>query len=173
LATGEGVKMKNKVEPTKGRLAMSMNQKCAWIQLIIFSLVLISWMAIFIANGTIFYWQNDTMKMIFYIVSAIGFAGLVIMNLIVAIFGGRGKLLSDERDKSIWRRASLWATGVSYTVVGILLLVVAITYMSQGSEVISVYFPLFFVLIGGVVLLLTQAITALILYNRKVSYGES
>ena len=165
--------MKNKEGAIKGRLAMSMNQKCAWVQLMIFASVIISWVVIFIVNGTIFYWQDDAMKMIFYIVSAIGFAGLVIMNLIVSIFGGRKKLLSDERDKSIWRRASLWATGVSYTVVGILLLIVAITYMNQGSEVISVYFPLFIVLIGGVVLLLTQAITALILYNRKVSYGES
>jgi len=109
----------------------------------------------------------------FYIISAIVFGGLVIMNLIVSIFGGRGKLLSDERDKSIWRRASLWATGVSYTIVGILLLVVSITYMNQDSEVISVYFPLFIVLIGGVVLLLTQAITALVLYNRTISYVES
>ena len=165
--------MKNKAGTTKGRLAMSMNQKCAWVQLMIFSSVIISWVVIFIVNGTIFYWQDDAMKMIFYIISAIGFVGLVIMNLIVSIFGGRGKLLSDERDKSIWRRASLWATGVSYTVVGTLLLVVAITYMNQGSEVVSVYFPLFIVLIGGVVLLLTQAITALILYNRKVRYGES
>jgi len=165
--------MENKVGKTKERLVMSMNQKCAWIQLIIFASVFISWIVIFIVNGTIFYWQDNSMMMMFYIISAIGFGGLVIMNLIVSIFGGRGKLLSDERDKSIWRRASLWATGVSYTIVGILLLAVAITYMNQDSEVISVYFPLFIVLIGGVVLLLTQAITALILYNRTISYVES
>jgi hypothetical protein len=34
-----------------------------------------------------------------------------------------------------------------------------------------VYFPLFFVLIGGVTLLLTQAITALVMYGRKVNHG--
>jgi hypothetical protein len=165
--------MKNKENTIKGKLAMSMNQKCAWFQLLIFATVIISWVVIFIVNRTIFYWQDDAMMMTFYIVSAIGFGLLVLMNLTVSIFGAHGKLLSDERDKSIWRRASLWATGVSYSVVGILLLIVAITYMNQGSEVISVYFPLFIVLIGGVVLLLTQAVTALILYNRKVSYGES
>jgi len=152
---------------------MSMNQRCARVQLLIFAAVIVGWSVLFISNGTIFYWQDDSMMMTFYIISAIGFALLVLMNLTVSIFGGRGKLLSDERDKSIWRRASLWATGVSYTVVGTLLLVVAITYMNQGSNVISVYFPLFIVLIGGVVLLLTQSITALVLYNRKVSYGES
>ena len=152
---------------------MSMNQKYAWIQLLIFAVVAISWLILFILNGTIFYWQDDSMKMTFYILSAIGFASLVLMNLIVSVLGGRGKLLSDERDKSIWRRASLWATGVSYTVVVTLLLVLAIIYMNQSVEAISVYFPLFIVIVGGVVLLLTQAITAIILYNRKVSHGES
>ena len=152
---------------------MSMNQKCAWAQLIIFASVLVGWSVVFISNGTIFYWQDDSMMMTFYIISAVGFGLLVLMNLIVGIFGGRGKLMSDERDKSIWCRASLWATGVSYTVVGVLLLVVSITYMNQGSNLISVYFPLFIVLIGGVTLILTQAITALILYNRKVSYGSN
>ena len=95
---------------------MSTNQKCAWIQLLIFTAVLVSWLILFILNGTIFYWQNDSMMMIFYIISAIGFVALVLMNLIVSLLGGRRKLLSDERDKSIWRRASLWATGASYTV---------------------------------------------------------
>ena len=150
-----------------------MNQKCAWIQLLIFAVLAISWLILFILNGTIFYWQDDSMKMTFYILSAIGFASLVLMNLIVSVLGGRGKLLSDERDKSIWRRASLWATGTSYTIVVTLLLVLAIVYMNQSVEAISVYFPLFIVIVGGVVLLLTQAITAIILYNRKVHYGES
>ncbi|MFC2026779.1 hypothetical protein ACFLUX_02260, partial [Chloroflexota bacterium] len=129
-----------------------MNQKCAWVQLIIFAAVIISWLVIFISNGTIFYWQDDSVKMTFYILSAIGFAALVLMNLAVGILGGRGKLLSDERDKSIWRRASLWATGISYTVVVTLLLVLAIIYMNQSVEAISVYFPLFIVIVGGVVL---------------------
>jgi len=132
----------------------------------------IGWSVVFISNGTIFYWQNDTIMMTFYIISALGFGLLVLMNIVVGILGGRGRSMSDERDKSIWPRASLWATGVSYTVVGILLLLVSITYMNQGSNVISVYFPLFIVIIGGVTLLLAQAITALVIYNRKVSYGS-
>ncbi|UCE98014.1 MAG: hypothetical protein JSV74_01415 [Dehalococcoidia bacterium] len=152
---------------------MSMSQKFAWIQLLIFTAVIIGWSVIFISNGTIFYWQNDSMMITFYIISAIGFGLLVLMNLVASIRGSRGAMRSDERDKSIWRRASLWATGVSYTIVGTLLLVVAIIYMNQGSDVIPVYFPLFIVLIGGVALLLTQAITALILYGRKVNYGEN
>ena len=71
-------------------------------------------------------------------------------------------------DRAIFRRASLWATGMSYTTVVALLLAVSITYMNQGSDAVSVYFPLFIVLAGGVTLLLTQSITALFLYSRKV-----
>jgi hypothetical protein len=152
---------------------MSMSQKFAWIQLLIFATVMIVWFVLFISRGTIFYWQDDSMMITFYILSGAGFASLVLMNLVASIKGSRGVVRSDERDKSVWRKASLWAVGVSYTVVGVLLLVVAITYMNQGSDVISVYFPLFIVVIGGVVLLLTQALTALILYNRKVSYAEN
>jgi len=45
--------------------------------------------------------------------------------------------------------------------------------MEKGSESIPVYFPLFIVIVGGVTLLLTQAITALLLYGRKVNHAES
>ena len=152
---------------------MSMNQRCAWIQLLIFAMVLVGWIILFVINGTIFYWQDESMMMTFYILSALGFASLVLLNLTVSLLGRRGKIISDERDKSIWRKASLWATGTSYTVVVTLLLLLSIIYMNQGSESISVYFPLLIVIIGGVALLLTQAITAILLYNRKVNYSES
>ena len=152
---------------------MSISQKCAWGQFAIFRGLLIGWLVLFISRGTIFYWQDDSMMITFYILSATAFALLVIMNLWASIRRSRTEIASDERDKSIFRKASLWATGVSYTVVAALLLAVAIIYMNQGRDAIPVYFPLFIVLIGGVTLLLTQAITALLLYRRKVSHGES
>jgi hypothetical protein len=155
---------------------MSLSQKLAWGQLSIFAAIIIGWLTLFIYRGTIFYWHDDSTMMIFYILAGIGFALLVLMNVTVGIIGikrGRKAIISDERDKSIFRKASLWATGLSYTVVVALLLVLAITYMNQGSEAIPVYFPLFIVLVGGVTLVLTQAIVALVLYSRKVSYGES
>ena len=111
--------------------------------------------------------------MIFYIISGSAFILLILMNLWATFGHNRKKVTSDERDKSIFRKASLWATGVSYTVIASLLLTVAITYMNLGKESIPVYFPLFIVLIGGVTLLLTQAIVALILYSQKVRHGES
>jgi len=152
---------------------MTISQKCAWAQLWIFGALVIAWLMLFIYNGTIFYWQDNTFKMTFYWLCAAAFAALVIMNVSAGILKSHRKEVTDERDRAIFRKASLWATGVSYTVVAALLLALAITYMNGNSETIPVYFPLFIVIIGGVTLLLTQAITALLLYGRKVNYGES
>ena len=149
---------------------MSISQKTAWIQMAIFGALFIGWVALFAVNGTIFYWQNNTMKMTFYWLTAAAFAGLVIMNIVMSVIQKTQKEITDERDRSIFRRASLWATGTSYTVVVILLLVLSITYMNRGSNTLPVNFPLFIVIIGGAMLVLTQAITALILYNRKFKH---
>lgn len=152
---------------------MSTSQKGAVAQLLIFSGVIAGWLVLFITNGTVFFWLDDSMQMAFYLVAAAGFAVLVLMNVVIAFFTRGKQSFLDERDKTIWRKASLWATGASYTIVVALLLALSITYMEQGSATVSVYFPLFIVLIGGVSLLLVQAIAALIYYNRMVSYGES
>jgi hypothetical protein len=152
---------------------MSLGQKCVWGQLVIFGGLVIGWLVLFISRGTVFYWQNESMMMIFYVLSGSAFVLLVMMNLWASFGRNRKQITSDERDKSIFRKASLWATGISYTVVALLLLAVAITYMNLEKETISVYFPLFIVLIGGVTLLLTQAVAALILYNKKVRHDES
>ena len=149
---------------------MTMSQKTAWAQLAIFGALVISWVVLFSIRGTIFYWQDNTMKMTFYWLCAAAFAALVIMNVVAGILKSRLKAVTDERDRSIFRKASLWATGVSYSVVAALLLALAITYMEKNGETIPVYFPLFIVIIGGVTLTLTQAITALLLYERKVSH---
>ncbi|HUT67741.1 MAG TPA: hypothetical protein VMW86_04235 [Dehalococcoidales bacterium] len=149
---------------------MTISQKTAWAQLGIFGALVISWVVLFSIKGTVFYWQDDAMKMTFYWFCAAAFAALVVMNVVATILKSRLKAVTDERDSSIFRKASLWATGTSYTVVVALLLVLAITYMDSGSETIPVYFPLFIVIVGGVTLTLTQAITALLLYGRKVNH---
>jgi hypothetical protein len=152
---------------------MTISQKTAWAQLGIFGALVIALIVLFSMNGTIFYWQDETMKMTFYWLCAAAFIALVLMNIIAGILKSRLKAVTDERDKSIFRKASLWATGVSYSVVAALLLALAITYMDNSSETIPVYFPLFIVIVGGVTLLLTQAITALLLYGRKVNHADS
>jgi anti-sigma-K factor RskA len=150
---------------------MTISQKTIWVQLGIFAALIIGWAALFIVNGTIYYWQDGSMKMTFYWLCAAAFVALVIMNITASIVKNRSKAITDERDKAIFRRASLWATGTSYTVVVALLLALAITYMNNRQETVPVYFPLFIVLTGGVTLLLTQAIAALVMYGRKVNHG--
>jgi hypothetical protein len=150
---------------------MSMGQKRFLAQLGIFGALVIGWVVLFIAKGTIFYWQDNIMKMTFYWFCAAAFVALVIMNIVISILQKRQKEITDERDRAISRRASLWATGTSYTVVVALLLAVSIFNLNKGETTISVNFPLFIVLIGGVALLLTQAIAALIMYREKVNYA--
>ena len=117
---------------------MSQSQKCAWGQLAIFGGLLIGWLVLFIANGTIFYWQNNSMMMTFYAISGAAFVLLVLMNTWATLRRNRTEVATDERDRAVFRRASLWATGISYTTVGALLLVVAITYMNRGSDPLPV-----------------------------------
>jgi len=44
---------------------MSISQKSAWIQFLIFASVVAGWAVLFAFNGTVFYWLDETMKMIF------------------------------------------------------------------------------------------------------------
>ncbi len=151
---------------------MSISQKTAWIQLGLFGALVIGWVVLFAVEGTIFYWRDEAMKMTFYWLCAAAFAGLVVTNVIAVFIKSATGAVTDERDRAIFRRASLWATGTSYTVVAALLLALAIYYMNGGREVIPVYFPLFIVIVGGVTLLITQAAVALLLYGRKVNHAE-
>ena len=150
---------------------MSINQKTAWIQLTIFGALLIAWAVLFAFNGTIYYWEDEGMKNTFYYLSAGAFAVLVGMNTTVTLATRRRPNASDERDRAIIRRASLWAASVSYTIVAGLLLALSISFMNRGLDNIPVYFPLFIVLCGGALLLLVQALVAVILYGRKVNHA--
>lgn len=152
---------------------MTISQKTAWAQLAIFGALVIGCLVLFLVNGTFFYWQDEGMKMTFYWLCVAAFSALVVMNIFATIIKSRSGAVTDERDRAIFRKASLWATGVSYSIVALLLLILAIIYMNGGREAVPVYFPLFIVIIGGVVLLLTQAIAALLLYGRKVGHVDS
>ena len=77
---------------------MSLNQKCAWGQLMIFGALVVGWLVLFLAKGTIFYWQDDSMKTTFYILSGAAFVLLVLMNTWATLRGRRaevGRLLLD------------------------------------------------------------------------------
>ena len=149
---------------------MSISHKTAWIQLIIFSLLFIAWGILFAVNGTIFFWQNDPVKDIFYYSCAGAFAILFGLTLTVSIATHGRNALNDERDRLIFRTASFWATSISLVIVMIMLLSVSITYMNRDSAAVPVYFPLFIVLVGAALLMLTQAIASVIMYGRMLRH---
>jgi hypothetical protein len=150
---------------------MTISQKTAWVQSIIFAALIIGWGVLFLRNGTIFYWQDEAMKMTFLWMNAAALAIFVIMQVFTAISKGRAKAAVDERDRAVFRRATLWAVGISYSVVIALLVIVAAVYMEKGNTDISVYLPLFIVFTGWLALSLAQPIAALIMYGRKVNHG--
>ena len=55
------------------------------------------------------------------------------MNTWASIRRSRTEVAVDEWDRAIFRKASLWATGVSYTAVAALLLAVAISLYESGE----------------------------------------
>ena len=100
--------------------------------------------------------------MTFYSLDAAGFGAFVGMQVSSGIYKSYSKTATDERDAVVSRKSWLWAAGTSFSVVIALLVVLTATYMKDGSETISVYFPQFVILTGGVILVLTQAIAAVV-----------
>lgn len=150
---------------------MSISQKTAWIQLVIFGLMFLGWIILFAVNGTIFFWEDAGMKDIFYYTCAGAFAILFGLNLTVSLATRGRTALNDERDKTIFRMASIWAAGLTLTLILVALLVLSIVYMDLDSPTIPVYFPLFIVLAGGAFLMFSQAVASVICYGRTVRHG--
>ena len=149
---------------------MSISHKTAWIQLIIFGLLFISWGILFAVNGTIFFWKEDSAKDIVYYSCAGAFAVLFGLNLTVSLATAGRNALNDERDRLIFRTASFWAASLSLIAVMAALLAISIIYMNHNDTTISVYFPLFIVLAGASFLMFTQAVASVILYGRQLHH---
>ena len=150
---------------------MSISQKTAWIQLSIFSLLIITWAVLFGINGTVFFWQDETVKDVFYYTCAGAFAVVFGLNLTVGIATRGRSVLNDERDRAVFRSASYWAAGTTLMLVLAALVALTIVYMNRDSATVSVYFPLFIVLVACAVLMLVQALASVIIYARGVHHG--
>lgn len=150
---------------------MSISQKTAWVQLIIFALLVIIWAVLFGVNGTVFYWQDDGMKDIFYYTCAGAFAIVFGLNVTLSVAARGRTALNDERDRSIFRTASFWAASVALTLVLISLVLLTIVSTERGSVTVSVYFPFSIALAGAVIVMLTQAIVSVVLYRKGIRHG--
>ena len=150
---------------------MSISQKTAWIQLSIFSLLIITWAVLFGINGTVFFWQDETVKDVFYYTCAGAFAVVFGLNLTVGIATRGRSVLNDERDRTVFRSAFYWAAGITLVLVLAALVALTIVYMNRESTTVSVYFPLFIVLVACAVLMLVQALASVIIFARGVHHG--
>ena len=150
---------------------MSISQKTAWIQLVIFTLLLAGWAVLFVINGTIFFWEDAGMKDTFYYSCAGAFAIMFGLNLTVSLATRGRNALNDERDRAIFRTASFRAAVITLVLVLVALLALTIVYMEQDVAGISVYFPLFIVLAAAAVMMFVQACASVILYGKAVHYG--
>ncbi len=150
---------------------MSISHKTAWIQLSIFSLLFIAWAVLFGINGTIFFWQNEAVKDVFYYTCAGAFAVVFGLNLTVGIATRGRSVLNDERDRAVFRQASYWAAGITLALVLGVLVALTVVYMNRGGTTVSVYFPLFIALVACAALMLVQALASVIIYARGVLHG--
>ena len=146
---------------------MSPYQKFAWGNIIVWGLFLVASAIILSINGTIFFWQEDSLKNTFYVITGVAFGAFFIMMLAIWARTSRSVTASDERDNKIMNRVNAVAGPVAMTAVAATALVLMIIYLKDKNSVISPYFLIYIVLINVVIYWLSQAIITLIAYRRS------
>ena len=144
---------------------MSLNQKRAWGNIIVWSSCLASSAAILALNGTAFFWQDDFLKNTFYAVTGAAVAGWLVMMLVVWTRRPKSEMAADERDAEIMSRVNSAAGPIAMTAVALTALVLMIIYLEDRNSVISAYFLIYITLVNVVVYWLAQGIITLVAYR--------
>lgn len=146
---------------------MSTNQRRAWGNIIVWGLYLIVSAIVLALNGTIFFWQDDSLRNTFYAITGAAAVGWFLMMSVV--WGRRSKsaIDIDERDNEIMSRVNAAAGPIAMTAVALTTLVVMIIYLKDRDSVISPYFLMYITLINVVVYWLAQGIITLVAYRRS------
>lgn len=146
---------------------MSLNQKRAWGNIIVWGLYLTVLAIVFALNGTVFFWQDDSLKNIFYAVTGAAVVGWLVMMLVVWLTASRSKITTDERDNVISSRANSLAGPIAMTAVAVTSLALMIVYLEDKSSVMSPYFLIYITMMNVVVYWLAQGIITLVAYRRS------
>ena len=146
---------------------MSPNQKRAWGNIIVWGAFLIAAAVVLSVNGTVFFWQEDSLRNLFYTITGVAIAAWFIMMLIVWLRTPKKATISDERDSQIMSRVNAAAGPVAMTAVAATALVLMIIYLEDKNSVISPYFLIYIALVNIVVYWLAQGIITLIAYKRS------
>jgi len=146
---------------------MSPSQKMAWGNVIVWGTYLIVLAIVLAANGTVLFWQENSLKNAFFTITGVAFAAFIIMMLFVWIRTSRAKVLIDERDHKIMNRANALAGPIAMTALAVTSLVLGLVYVEGENSVMSPYFLMYVTLINVVVYWLAQAIHILVAYKRN------
>jgi len=83
-----------------------------------------------------------------------------------------GKVVADERDRIIVRKAAVAGGMFSYLVFVMGCMAAWLIKMIQGEATIDIAVLPLLVFCGGIVLFLVRSIALLVLYRREVGYGQ-
>lgn len=146
---------------------MSPNQKRAWGNIIVWGSFLVALAIALGTNGTIFFWQEDSLRNTFYAITGAAFAAWFIMMLVVWLTTPKSGTTTDERDNQIFSRANSLAGPIALTAVAATALVLGLIYTEDKNSVMSTYFLMYITIINIVVYWLAQAVGTLIGYRRS------
>jgi len=146
---------------------MSPSQKMAWGNVIVWGTYLVVLAIVLAANGTILFWQEDSLKNAFFTITGVAFAAFVIMMSFVWMRASRARVTIDERDHKIMNRANALAGPIAIAAVAVTSLVLSLIYVEDKNSVMSPYFLMYVSLINLVVYWLAQAIHTLAAYRRN------
>ena len=146
---------------------MSPSQKMAWGSVIVWGTYLVVLAIVLAANGTIQFWQEDSLKKVFFTITGVAIAAFIIMMLFVWIRASRARATIDERDHKIMNRANALAGPIAMAALAATSLVLSLIYVEDKNSVMSPYFLMYVALINLVVYWLAQAIHTLIAYRQN------
>ncbi len=146
---------------------MSQNQKRAWGNLIIWGSYLVAVIILLSINNTVYFWQGDSLRDIFYVITGIAVVFWFLMMLIVWLSGNKSRITADERDDEIMSRVNSAAGPIAMTAVAASSLCLMIVYLEDKDSLMSPYFLVYLTLINIVIYWLAQAIITLISYRRS------
>jgi len=146
---------------------MSASRKMAWGNVIVWGTYLVVLAIVLAVNGTIFYWQEDSLRNTFYAITGAAMAAFIIMMLVVWMRKSKAGVTVDERDNAIMNRVNALAGPIAMTAVAAISLALGLVYIEDKNSVMSPYFLMYITMINVVVYWLAQAIYTLIAYRRS------
>jgi hypothetical protein len=146
---------------------MPPSQKMALGNVIIWGAYLVVLAIVLVTNGTILFWQEDSLKNAFFTITGATVTAFIIMLLFVWVRASRARVTIDERDHKIMNRANALAGPLAMAALAAISLVLSLVYIEDKNSVMSPYFLMYVTLINVVVYWLAQVVYTLVAYRRN------